>query len=132
MSAYRIALAAAAVVFLICFPQTARSEMAFRGVGGTTCGQFAEYYRTDPADAETLFYSWAQGFMSGMNVNFLFPEGESTDLGDSRYGIDTQKGHLRLYCDQHPLAFYSQAVFNLWDTMRAQQELPKWPPGDRN
>ena len=107
MSVLRVALAAAVVVFLICLPQTARSEMNSRGAGAQTCGEFAEHYRIDSGDAETGYFSWAQGFMSAWNIPIILDDGTYTDLDDSRFNIDAQQSHIRSYCDEHPLASYS-------------------------
>ncbi len=127
MSVLRIALAAAVVVFLISLPQTAGSQPVMRGAGLTPCSEFTDLYETDPAAAEAFFYSWAQGLMSGMNVA-LNVDGNVTDLADSRFDVDAQLSHLRRYCDERPVILYFGAVVSLWDTMRAQQGLPQWPP----
>ena len=62
-----------------------------RGAGLASCAEFADLYRTDPAAAETFYYSWAQGLMSGMNVA-LNVDGTTTDLTDA--GFTDQVQHL--------------------------------------
>ena len=127
MFEHRIALAVTVVLFLICLPQTAGSQPIIQGAGLEPCGKFADLYGTDPAAAESFYYSWAQGLLSGMNVA-LHVEGSTTDLTDSRYDTDAQQSYLRRYCNEHPSTPYFGAVMSLWDTMRTQQALPQWPP----
>ena len=45
---------------------------AAKGVGVATCTEFAEKYKADPNLAETIYFSWAQGFMSGWNYKLLY------------------------------------------------------------
>jgi hypothetical protein len=47
------------------------TEYGLMGVGTETCGQYAEVYRMSPEVAENAYFSWAQGFMSGLNMGSL-------------------------------------------------------------
>jgi len=89
----------------------AENDAAVVGVGTLTCSQYANEYRSDPKRAETIFMSWAQGYMSGQNmargsaektVNlFIKPAQEQTRF-------------LNSYCDQHPLVTFFQAAHGLY------------------
>jgi hypothetical protein len=48
--------------------QASSTESAWAGIGASSCGEFSEMYRSDPNQAEFMFFSWAQGFMSGLNT----------------------------------------------------------------
>src|SRR5689334_9555114 len=37
------------------------------GAGAVPCSEFANYYRNDPKMADAMFFSWAQGYISGIN-----------------------------------------------------------------
>jgi hypothetical protein len=93
------------------------------GIGNTSCAQFAELYREAPDDTETLYYSWAQGVMSGLNVSL---RGARADLLPHNFDADDQKAYMRRFCDKRPSAFYIDAVMDLYATLRAKQSLPPW------
>jgi hypothetical protein len=81
-------------------------EMALRGVGTSTCGEFANLYAKDPHSVETIFFAWAQGYWSSENANLL-SKGQYRELAGSS---DVQRSAIRAYCNQHPLATYWQAT----------------------
>jgi hypothetical protein len=83
----------------------AEAEMSLRGPGALTCGQFGKMYADDPHRAETMFFSWAQGYWSAQNSNLN--QHQYRDLAGS---TDAQRGALRSYCDKHPLATYLEAT----------------------
>jgi hypothetical protein len=98
-------------IFLVWFflaqtPAFAEGEMALRGVGTSTCGQFSKIYAGDPERMETLFFSWAQGYWSALNSNLL-AQRRYRELAGS---TDAQEAALRSYCDKHPLASYWEAA----------------------
>lgn len=91
------------------------------GAGGVSCAQFAEYYAKNPTDFERHFFTWAQGFMSGLNVAQY---GEAARTGKTRQfrnlaskSVEGQMAYIRTYCDEHPLAGYDQAVSKLFMTL---------------
>ncbi len=91
------------------------------GPGTMSCTEFATAYRDNPKD-ESLFFSWALGFMSGLNSELL-QRGE-TNLND--LPLDTQRQFIKSYCQDHPRAPYLEAVFKLFDRMRHDQGLPDY------
>ncbi|MGQ0742177.1 MAG: hypothetical protein ACT4OG_07785 [Alphaproteobacteria bacterium] len=94
---------------------TGAAVAGFQGVGISTCAQFAQLYRDDPENIELIYFSWAQGFMSGMN-GVLLRNGESGRNLNSM-SVESQQRHLRAYCDKHPLAVYIDAVGNLFQEL---------------
>ena len=44
-----------------------RQEAVVIGVGASTCAEFAQDYKRDPATAMAVYFSWTQGFMSASN-----------------------------------------------------------------
>lgn len=83
------------------------------GAGAYTCSEFGKEYQADPASQHT-FFTWAQGFMSGMNAAGGF--GYVRDLGSK--AVDEQEEFLRKYCDEHPLSTYAVAVSKLYVTLK--------------
>ena len=78
-----------------------------RGAGTYTCAEFAQQYKESPQFVETLYFSWAQGFMTGQTLGARIKR----DLGGD---IETQKGILRKYCADNPLKSYGEAVVDLY------------------
>jgi hypothetical protein len=102
--------------------QSAAAEKAgWSGAGTMSCADVAGALQQHPED-ENLFFSWAQGFMSGLNTDLL-KRGE-TDLNG--LPLDAQKQFVRSYCRDHSHAPYFEAVFKLFDKMRHDQGLPSY------
>jgi hypothetical protein len=99
----------------------AAEKAGWSGAGTMACGEVAGAIRQHPED-ENLFFSWAQGFMSGLNTELL-KHGE-TDLNG--IPLDEQKQFVRSYCGRKPRAKYFEAVFKLYDKMRRDQGLPNY------
>ena len=102
----------------------AAEKAAWSGSGTMACAEVTGALQLHPED-ENLFFSWAQGFMSGLNTDLL-KHGE-TDLNG--LPLDAQKQFVRSYCKEHPRAAYFEAVFKLFDKMRYDQGLPSYVQG---
>jgi hypothetical protein len=89
-------------------------EMLVRGVGTTTCAEFAKMVRNDPKNVERVFGSWAQGFMSGWNFALL-EQSFYRDIGSE--SVEQTDFSIRQYCDTHPSATYTEAVMNVFSKM---------------
>lgn len=96
--------------------QTAKAEpMYARGVGTTTCGRFATLYRDNPEHVEMAYFSWAQGYMSGLN-RWMYSENK-TFKDQNASTTDVQLSFIRKYCNEHPLANYSTATTELFRSL---------------
>lgn len=95
------------------------AEFVVMGPGMTTCGKFAEGYRESP-NIEIMFFTWAQGYMSGLNQ-----ERREGYYDMAALTIESQKSFIMNYCDQHPLARYAEGALKLLLTMPFRP----WPPG---
>jgi hypothetical protein len=93
-------------------------EGVLRGVGAYSCAQFGSYYKDDPKLTDTVYSSWARGFMAGMNMQ------RRSDGKPYRNIPAPDDGQLwvRHFCDRHPLASYVEAVWGYFNT------LPELPP----
>ncbi|HEV3114345.1 MAG TPA: hypothetical protein VGY99_27990 [Candidatus Binataceae bacterium] len=124
MKSDMVATRCALVLALLSFPtlSLAAEKAAWIGTGTVSCADFGAAYRENPKTNENLFFSWAQGFMSGLNTDLL--DHRETNLNELSMG--TQKQLVRSYCSDHPHAAYFQAVFNLYNRMRGDQGLPSY------
>ena len=82
-------------------------------VGVRSCARFAEEYISDPELSETLYYIWAEGFMTGFNVVRASVQGKASDLNPYDRSEQWRRESIREYCSAHPLSPYSEAVTNL-------------------
>jgi hypothetical protein len=85
------------------------------GVGTSSCAEFGKLYAQNPQIWENTYFSWAQGFMSGLNSALLKANGTSRNM--NVITTDAQERRIRFYCNAHPLAMYEQAVFDLFNDM---------------
>jgi hypothetical protein len=94
-----------------------------QGIGLRTCGEFASDYRISPSN-ESLYFSWALGFISGANV-VLLGNGLTAKNTRSMSGDDEQQA-IRQYCNDHPLASYYQVVIDLfWRLSKSAFHFPQ-------
>jgi hypothetical protein len=103
------------IVFLISALWITRAhatDSATAGYGASSCGDFAIKYRATPDLAEIGYFSWAQGWMSGMNASRAFSGFVTKNLASM--STEQQRMTIRKYCNDHPLANFLTAVSNLY------------------
>lgn len=81
------------------------------GVGVTSCAEFARLYQVAPENTELVFFSWGQGYMSGLNISAMGQGFMARDLAGDQ---GQQKQEIRRYCANNPLKNYMDAVFDLY------------------
>ncbi len=91
------------------------SAYPIQGMGASSCAKFAKMYQGDPENMEIMFFTWAQGFMSGLNLASSAAGGFERELGGS---TTDQESAIRIYCSTNPLKTYMDAVVNLYGTLR--------------
>jgi hypothetical protein len=81
------------------------------GIGANLCAQFTKAYIENPANAEDLYWSWAMGMMSGMNLASIANSNVFRDLtGDQ----DIYRRATRSFCNAHPLTTYAGAILDVY------------------
>lgn len=106
---------ASALVLLAALTHTlAASASPIQGLGATSCADFAFQYRKNPEMWELSYFTWAQGYMSGLNISAMGNGNRARDLGGD---FSLQKQKLRAFCDQAPLKTYMNAVIDLWKSL---------------
>jgi hypothetical protein len=131
MSARAVTLAVMSL--WICTTPASTQEQTIQGVwvgtGAISCARYAQEVRSMGKPQRIFYFTWAQGYMSGVNSVVLY-SAKHTNLG--LRDVEAQLAFLDRYCDQHPEAFYVQAVLNLYDAMRSEQDLPDWRPAPKH
>jgi hypothetical protein len=89
------------------------------GVGMRSCGEFAKLYAANPA-TEDIFFTWAQGFMSGLNLESVTNYQMYRDISGT--DMTSHKIQIRGYCDSHPLAQYVGAVLDLYKSFPIKRQ----------
>jgi hypothetical protein len=107
---------------LLIQPTSSRPDVVISGTGSVSCGKIAEDYRKLPADVEIWMMHWAQGFMSGANLNQWTSNGLYRDL--QAMTLEAQEQSLRNYCDEHPMAEFVKAVLDLYGKLPLKRYTP--------
>src|SRR5262245_54418233 len=96
-------------VLLFASPRlSAQEEWAMWGLGVHSCAEFAEQYQHGSNDVEQLYFLWAQGYMSAMNIvraTFL----KMPWIDYKATPADVQKKYLRTFCEHNPRKMYMDA-----------------------
>lgn len=108
------------VAFSVCVELRAQSLTV--GAGAVTCGKFAQYYAEAPEIIETVYFTWAQGYVTGFARSLGAMGAKDLDLRPPGFGEKEQKHFVREYCTNRPLADYSEAAAALL------QEIIKFQP----
>ena len=99
---------------------TQEKSSASIGAGATTCGEFANFYRSD-TEIENYYLSWTQGYLSGLNFFVYERSDHFLNLKPAAFNVEDQKSFLRRYCADNPLRYYEEAVIELIKQIKAQQ-----------
>ncbi|MER8406966.1 hypothetical protein NKH16_19920 [Mesorhizobium sp. M1307] len=97
---------------------TFAADMAGSGLGVLTCAEITRMHNQD-GGTEVYTFVWAQGYMSGANVERLVRRENTRDLG--AVSNSGQIAYLLNYCDRNPLEPYWFAVKVLMDSLPEHQ-----------
>ena len=89
------------------------------GLGATTCLQFSEDIRLNPA-VQRDYLAWGQGFMSGILMGRPPGVDEGLDLNPPTYDMTNQLHFLRDYCEENRSANFADAVKALYKRLRRE------------
>jgi hypothetical protein len=97
------------------------------GAGTRSCAQFERDYSENPEFFELVYFSWAQGYLSGFWIAASSKNPDPThDLMPQGRGESWQRSFIREYCQEHPLSPYSEAVATLnLELAKSQKREPK-------
>lgn len=81
-----------------------------QGPGATSCAEFAKMYQASPK-IEEIFFTWAQGYMSAINMSVLAADRSPRELGGEPAD---QERAFRDYCANNPLKNYMDGVLEVY------------------
>ena len=116
------AIAAIAVAASLGLSSAGSAEPAAgAGVGTYDCAQFNVDAATD-APTETLYLTWAQGWMTGWNLAQMDEGKPIHDL--SQPPVPDQRAFLRDYCRKNPHELFMKAAYALFASMPVVKAAP--------
>ena len=86
------------------------------GAGSIPCAKFSQVYKRSPEIMGTLYFSWAQGYLSALNIFRSALDYPMINLNIVH--TDTQISQIRMYCANNPLKSYQDAVHSLYDFLQ--------------
>jgi hypothetical protein len=92
-------------------------QLGAYGIGIHSCAEFAKLYAANPKVTENVYYAWAEGFISGLNMSAI---ANNLSYRTPEPGGDNMRYYMlyiRSYCDSHPLSPYYGAVTTLYTTV---------------
>lgn len=95
-------------------PSVANSQMvAVVGSGTAKCGKYLMEISAKP-EAEREYFSWAQGYMSGILLSAPPGVDDSLQLITEQMPVASQINFMRAFCSQKPDTSYSDGVEALY------------------
>jgi hypothetical protein len=88
------------------------------GLGTQSCAKFAKVFQANPERTEAMFFSWAAGFMTGLNVAGGPSPGPQNLAAMS---FEEKQQFMRRFCDQYPLKAYMDGVMELYGALPVSQ-----------
>ena len=88
----------------------AAEQYQIMGAGTRSCAVFARTYKDKPKTADMIYFSWAQGYMSGVIRAARADNKASRPANLNAMSIAAQQKFIREFCDRNPLKDYRAAV----------------------
>ena len=96
-------------------PAAVHAESAMKGVGGQPCSRFNADHAANAAVNDAAYWTWAQGFLGGLNavaVQHAQPIADLDGVSD-----DAQQKSVGAFCQDHPDSAYFMGVFTLYQSL---------------
>ena len=94
---------------------TARADGWTYGIGVNSCAQFSKDYVTNPAAVESVYFSWAQGFISGLIAGDVAAKVAQRRIEGGEENTMAYMLSIRRYCAAQPLSMYADAVLEVYN-----------------
>jgi hypothetical protein len=101
-------------------PVTAAEQYQSMGAGTRSCAVFALTYKDKPKSADMIYFSWAQGYMSGVNRTAGANNKDLRPANLNAKSVGAQQKFIREFCDRNPLKDYREAVDALLADIRSK------------
>jgi len=92
-----------------------REKGTIAGAAWVSCAEFAKEYQQNPQATEVIYFTWAQGYMSGLNDSLFFNRKNLRG-----WQLEQQKQHIRAFCDKNPLKNVVFAIRDLFSNLPAR------------
>lgn len=92
------------------------------GAGTSLCSAFSREYDQDPGTTAWIYLSWAQGYLSAVNLQRARLGQTAADMLPTDFGLPKQIGFLQAYCRSLPDRSFEQATIGMYHEM-----LERWP-----
>ena len=109
-------------LFYLFSPALAEEPKSLMGFGANSCALYRQNVQAKE-DMRMIYFSWAEGWMSGMNGAFLQAR-LFTDFG--KIILEDMMANIDKICEKYPDESYTHAVVGLYDELRKMQGLPDW------
>ena len=100
-------------------PVTAAEQYQSMGAGTKSCAVFARTYKDKPKTADMIYFSWAQGYMSGVNLAAGINNKDYRPANLNAMTVAAQQRFIRDFCDRNPLKDFREAVDTLLGNIRS-------------
>ncbi len=105
-----------AIISACWYPEAQSAEpFPVDGAGTTSCGKYLEDITDD--EFSTIYVSWTQGFLSGMNLADRMAKKEFVSIPDER----SIKAYLDKFCRDNPLETPFEGSIHLYRELRSNQ-----------
>ncbi len=115
----RCLAAITAGMLMVANTATSDDKLVVAGVGANSCGKFIADIEAGHQILTSLYFSWVQGFLTGLNTKYLLCPESATELSDH----DALMLWIKNYCEENPLDQYLMAVTKLWAELRVKQKI---------
>lgn len=84
------------------------------GAGTRLCSAFLQEYEQDPKITAWIYLSWAQGYLSAINLQRSQIGETAVDMLPSEFDLPRQIAFLRTYCRGLPDRYFDQAAIEMY------------------
>ena len=102
-------------------PVTAAEQYQSMGAGTRSCAVFARTYKDKPNTADMIYFSWAQGYMSGVNLAAGINNKDYRPANLNAMTVAAQQRFIRDFCERNPLKDFREAVDTLLGNIRSSK-----------
>ena len=104
------------LILLLVSSQVQAVDYIMIGRGGASCGQFNQDIKGSK-QWEYIYYSWAEGYMSAINVRNEERFGKSINLSPTSFEGPEQLKFLKTYCTFNPDKSFLFGVMTLFEAL---------------
>jgi hypothetical protein len=105
-------LGMAVVLLMTTFSISNANALEYEGAGLQLCSAFTQDMRKDPKFGEVFYFSWAEGYMSGVNVAKWNDQHAFRSMPANQ-----QREFIQDYCNKNPNDKFFKAVYSLYLTL---------------